>query len=62
MAFTLEHVFDEDAALSDVLVDGELLIVRSYEENHSEAERNREDERGCGGCGEVKVRGEARCK
>lgn len=30
VAFTLEHVFDENAALGDVLVDGELLIVRSY--------------------------------
>lgn len=36
VALTLEHVFDEDAALGDVLVDGELLVVRSYEEDHCE--------------------------
>ena len=31
---TLEHVLDEDAALSDLLVDDELLVVGGDEENH----------------------------
>jgi hypothetical protein len=31
---TLEHVFDEDAALDNLLVGVELFIVRSNEENH----------------------------
>ena len=31
---TLEHVLDEDAALSDLLVNNELLIVGCDEENH----------------------------
>ena len=32
--FTFKHVLDEDATLSDVLVDDELLVIGSYEENH----------------------------
>ena len=32
--FTFEHVLDEDAALSDVLVDDKLLVIGSYEKNH----------------------------
>ena len=31
---TLQHVLDEDAALSDLLVDDELLVIGSYEKNH----------------------------
>ena len=31
---TFEHVLDEDAALSNLLVDDELFIVRCHEENH----------------------------
>ena len=37
---TLEHVLDEDAALSDLLVDDELFIIGGDEKNHRE----------CGGC------------
>ena len=29
-----KHVFDEDAALSDLLVDDELLIIGGDEEDH----------------------------
>ena len=32
--FTFKHVLDEDATLSDVLVDDELLVIGSYEEKH----------------------------
>ena len=34
MAHTLEHVLDENRALGDFLVDGELLVVGSDEEDH----------------------------
>ena len=33
---TLEHVLDEDAALSDLLVDDELLVIGSDKKNHGE--------------------------
>ena len=33
---TLEHVLDEDAALSDLLVDDELLVIGSDKKNHDE--------------------------
>lgn len=33
---TFQHVLNEDAALSDLLVDDELLIIRRDQENHSE--------------------------
>ena len=32
---TLQHVLDEDAALSDLLVDDKLLVVGCHEENHN---------------------------
>ena len=35
---TLKHVLDEDAALGDLLVDDELLVIGSDEENHGELE------------------------
>ena len=31
---TLEHVLDEDAALSDLLVNNELFVVGCHEKNH----------------------------
>ena len=31
---TLEHVLDEDAALGDLLIDDELLVIRGNEEDH----------------------------
>jgi hypothetical protein len=40
-ARTLEHVLDEDGALSDLLVDREALVVGGGEEDHA---------CGCGGC------------
>jgi len=32
--FTFEHVLDEDAALSNFLVDDELFIIRCDKEDH----------------------------
>ena len=46
---TLEHVLDEDAALSDLLVDDELLVIGSDEENHDLSELLVVGE--SGGCG-----------
>ena len=33
-----QHVLDEDAAFGDLLVDDELFIIRSDEENHYSSE------------------------
>lgn len=41
---TLEHVLDEDAALSDLLLNDELFVIGSDEKNH-------DDELKDGGCG-----------
>ena len=35
---TLEHVLNEDAALSDLLVDDKLLVIGGDEKNHREYE------------------------
>ena len=59
---TLKHVLDEDAALSDLLVDDELFIIGGDEKDHRECEDCRDgggramgvDEGGeCGGDAEV---------
>ena len=41
---TLQHVLDEDAALSDLLLNDELFVIGSDEKNH-------DDELKDGGCG-----------
>lgn len=33
---TFKHVLDEDAALGNLLLDDELLVIRSDEENHGD--------------------------
>ena len=38
IVLTFEHVLDEDAALSNLLVDDELFVVRCHEENHGASE------------------------
>ena len=42
---TFEHILDEDAALSDFLVDDELLIIGGDEENHGVCGGKRERRR-----------------
>ena len=39
MDFAFEHVLDEHAALGNISVDGEVLLIRCNEDNHNSRER-----------------------